>query len=74
LKFKLKNKFDNFEWTLIVVYGAAQEEEKENESFFARACASCFSRKRTTYGWGDFNFIGSPQEKIMIDGHSYLML
>jgi hypothetical protein len=33
LKFKLKNKIDNFEWTLIVVYGAAQEEEKEKESF-----------------------------------------
>jgi hypothetical protein len=30
LKFKLKNKTDNFEWTLIVVYGAAQEEEKES--------------------------------------------
>jgi hypothetical protein len=30
LKFKLKNKSDNFEWTLITVYGAAQEDEKEN--------------------------------------------
>jgi hypothetical protein len=29
LKFKLKNKADNFEWTLITVNGAAQEEEKE---------------------------------------------
>jgi hypothetical protein len=29
LKFKLKNKADNFEWLLILVYGAAQEEEKD---------------------------------------------
>jgi hypothetical protein len=30
MKFKLKNKSDHFEWSLIVVYGAAQEEEKES--------------------------------------------
>jgi hypothetical protein len=31
LTFKLiKNKSDNFEWILIAVYGAAQEEEKDS--------------------------------------------
>jgi hypothetical protein len=30
LKFKLKNNCDNFEWILIAVYGAAQEEENDN--------------------------------------------
>jgi hypothetical protein len=29
LKFKLRNKDDNFEWSLISVYGAAQDNEKE---------------------------------------------
>jgi hypothetical protein len=44
---------------LIVVYGAAQEDEKD---FFIRTCASLYSRKLTTYGCG-FNIIRSPQEK-----------
>jgi hypothetical protein len=26
MKFKIKNKSDNFEWNLIAVYGAAQED------------------------------------------------
>jgi hypothetical protein len=30
LRFKLCNKDDNFEWNLIAVSGAAQQEEKEN--------------------------------------------
>jgi exonuclease III len=29
LKFKLRNKVDNFEWNMLAVYGAAQESEKE---------------------------------------------
>jgi hypothetical protein len=39
LKFKLKNKIDSFEWTLITVYGAAQEEEKE--SFLQELVQAC---------------------------------
>jgi hypothetical protein len=29
IKFRLRNKNDNFEWVLIVVYGAGQNEFKE---------------------------------------------
>ena len=29
VKFKLRNKRDNFKWVLVVVYGAAQPEFKE---------------------------------------------
>jgi hypothetical protein len=57
LKFKLKNKADNFEWTLIAVYGAAQEDEKE--FFFARTCTV---EKVPLMVGGDFNIIRSPQE------------
>jgi hypothetical protein len=30
MKFKLRNKGDNFEWLLLAVYGTAQEVEKED--------------------------------------------
>jgi hypothetical protein len=32
LKFKLRNKEDNFEWHFIVVYGASQDNDKEKNS------------------------------------------
>jgi len=30
IKFVLRNKIDGFRWALLSVYGAAQEEQKEN--------------------------------------------
>jgi predicted cupin superfamily sugar epimerase len=61
LKFKLKNKVDNFEWTLIAVYGAAQEDEKD--FFLQELVQACTVEKVPFMVGGDFNIIRSPQEK-----------
>jgi hypothetical protein len=42
VKFKLKNKMDNFKWVLIAVYGAAQDEGKE--SFLRESTFTCRRR------------------------------
>ena len=42
IKFVLKNKVDGFRWALLSVYGAAQEEYKEQFlSELVRACTNC---------------------------------
>jgi hypothetical protein len=42
IKFVLKNKVDGFRWALLSIYGAAQEEHKENFlSELGLACTSC---------------------------------
>jgi hypothetical protein len=42
IKFVLRNKVDGYRWALLLVYGAAQEEHKENFlSELVRACTSC---------------------------------
>jgi hypothetical protein len=77
LKFKLKNKSDNFEWTLITVYGAAQEDEKEN--FLQELVQACtVENLPLMVGGGGSTSSGAHTKKItldtMMDGHSYLML
>jgi hypothetical protein len=73
LKFKLKNKADNFEWTLIAVYGAAQEDEKE---FFLQELVQL--KKYHLWWEGILTSLGAHKKIIMIDtvidDHSYLML
>jgi hypothetical protein len=73
LKFKLKNKADNFEWTLIAVYGAAQEDEKE---FFLQELVQL--KKYHLWWEGILTSLVAHKKIIMIDtvidGHSYLML
>jgi hypothetical protein len=49
LKFKLRNKEDNFEWCFIVVYGAAQDHDKEK--FLGELVRMCDS-EYTCSGWG----------------------
>jgi hypothetical protein len=77
IKFVLKNKVDGFRWALLSVYGAAQEEHKENFlSELVRACTSCGDLPFLV--GGDFNIIRNPSEKIiqdiMTNGHFFLML
>jgi exonuclease III len=61
VKFKLKNKMDNFEWVLIVVYGAAQDEGKK--SFLRELVQTCSAENLPLLVGGDFNIIRSPHEK-----------
>jgi hypothetical protein len=77
VKFKLRNKIDNFEWVLIAVYvGPAQEESKH--SFLQEITQACNIETTPLMIGGDFNIIRSRKEKIttdmLIDGRSYLML
>jgi hypothetical protein len=61
MKFKLKNKSDHFEWSLIVVYGAAQDEEKKS---FLRELVQTVNVENLPLIVGvDVNIIRSPHEK-----------
>jgi exonuclease III len=76
VKFKLRNKNDNFEWVLVVVYGAAQNEHKE--SFLRELVHTCSMESTPLLVGGDFNIIRSAVKKtmtyMMIVGLSYSML
>lgn len=61
VKFKLRNKLDNFEWILISIYGAAQNEHKE--SFLPELVNTCSVESLPLMVGGDFNIIRSPSEK-----------
>jgi hypothetical protein len=61
MKFKLKNKDNNFEWLLIVVCGVAQEVEKED--FLSELVQACTIENLPLIAGGDFNIIRSPKEK-----------
>jgi hypothetical protein len=62
IKFILKNKVDGFRWALLSVYGAAQDEYKEQFLFeLVRACSSCGNLPFLV--GGDFNIIINPSEK-----------
>jgi hypothetical protein len=61
LKFKIHNKDDNFEWKLIAVYGATQENEKE--AFLSELVCMCGTESEPLLVGGDFNIIRSPTEK-----------
>jgi hypothetical protein len=59
LKFKLRNKEDNFEWHFIAVYGAAQDNDKEK---ILSELVRMGDTLDTLVG-GDFNIIRCPSEK-----------
>jgi hypothetical protein len=62
IKFILKNKVDGFRWALLSVYGAAQDEYKEQFlSELVQACSSCGNLPFLV--GGDFNIIRNPSEK-----------
>lgn len=50
VKFQICNKSDNFKWSLVVVYGPAQQNLKES-FFFDRIGVYVFTRKFTSIDW-----------------------
>jgi hypothetical protein len=72
VKFHLCNKVDDFKWALVVVYGPAQDQNKE--SFLAELVNMW--RLPLVMG-GDYNILRHSSEKnndiIMLDSLSYLM-
>ena len=62
IKFVIKNKVDGFRWALLSIYGAAQEEYKEQFlSELVRACTNCGDLPFLV--GGDLNIIRNPSEK-----------
>ncbi|WVZ62463.1 hypothetical protein U9M48_012212 [Paspalum notatum var. saurae] len=61
LKFKLRNKHDDFQWVLVSVYGAAQQHFKE--AFLTELVQLCMKETLPILIGGDFNIIREPTEK-----------
>jgi exonuclease III len=64
VKLHIKCKRDGFEWILVPVYGAAQDEHKAE--FLAELVRTCESETLPMLVGGDFNIIRKREEKIMI--------
>ena len=61
IKFHLRNKNDGFQWNLITVYGAAQDEHEQ--SFLTEIVQCCQNESLPFLMGGDFNIIRGPNEK-----------
>ena len=61
VKFHLVSKNDSFEWTLVVVYGAAQDAQKGE--FLAELVRICENEQKPFLVGGDFNIIRRQEEK-----------
>lgn len=61
VKFHVRNKEDGFQWILVAVYGAAQEEFKED--FLVELVNACNKEPCPLLVGGDFNIIRNPSEK-----------
>lgn len=61
VKFHVWNKSDGFQWILVAVYGAAQEEFKE--AFLVGLVNACSKMSLPILIGGDFNIIRNPNEK-----------
>jgi hypothetical protein len=61
VKFYLKNKVDNFEWALVAVYGAAQDNQKP--IFLAELVRIYENEALPLMVGGDFNIIRRQEEK-----------
>jgi hypothetical protein len=64
VKFRLRNRSDDFHWVLVAVYGAAQPEFKE--AFLTELVQACNKENKPILLGGDFNIIRNPSEKTMI--------
>jgi hypothetical protein len=75
IKFHLSNKADEFKWALVLIYGPAQDDRKEN--FLAELVHMCSHENLPLLMGGDYNILRHSSEKIMIvsmvDGRSCLM-
>ena len=61
IKLQIKNKLDAFMWSLVIVYGAAQENLKPD--FLAELVRICENEDRPLLLGGDFNIIRRQEEK-----------
>jgi hypothetical protein len=60
VKFKLKNKCDNFQWILIAVYGLAL---KKKDNFLLELAHTCSTETLPLLVGGDFNVLRNPSKK-----------
>jgi hypothetical protein len=61
VKLNLKSKIDGFEWVLVPVYGAAQEEKKLD--FLAELVRTCDNEESPLLIGGDFNILRTKEDK-----------
>ncbi|WVZ54678.1 hypothetical protein U9M48_005442 [Paspalum notatum var. saurae] len=61
VKFRLRNKEDEFQWILVAVYGAVQPEFKE--AFLTELVRTCSNESLPLLVGGDFNIIRNSSEK-----------
>jgi hypothetical protein len=61
VKFRLRNRSDDFHWVLVAVYGAAQPEFKE--AFLTELVQACNKENKPILLGGDFIIIRNPSEK-----------
>ena len=61
VKLFLKSKRDGFQWVLVSVYGAAQDEHKPQ--FLSELVRLCENEPLPMMVGGDFNIIRKPEEK-----------
>lgn len=61
VKFRLRNKKDNFKWVLVTIYGVAQPEFKE--VFLIELVHVCSKENLPIVLGGDFNIIKNSSEK-----------
>lgn len=55
VRFKIRNKEDDFKWNLVSIYGAAQHEQKE--AFLMELVQLCTKETLPTILGGDFNIV-----------------
>ena len=65
VKLFLKSKRDGFQWVLVLVYGAAQDEHKPQ--FLSELVRLCENEPLPMMVGGDFNIIRKPKEKTTIN-------
>ena len=61
IKFHLVSKLDGFEWAMIPVYGAAQDEQKHE--FLAELVRECDQESLPLLLGGDFNIMRRKEDK-----------
>ena len=61
VKLSIRSKGDGFEWVLVSVYGAAQDDRRP--AFLAELARICEKEPLPMLVGGDFNVIRKPEEK-----------
>ena len=64
IKFHLRSKNDGFEWALVPVYGAAQDDKKSE--FLSEIVRMCGTESLPILVGGDFNILRKKKIRIMI--------